>query len=109
MKFLNKIILMLALATCTSVFAEDEEPLMPDVAFPASIEKIDNSNIFVNWKIADKYYLYRNKFKFLSDTPDVVLDEHVGRTDDVDAFRSGVTDPGIADHEPITAKISGHP
>jgi len=47
---------------------EDEEPLMPDEAFVLNTKVIDASTVRVEWEIADKYYLYRDKFKFISET-----------------------------------------
>ncbi len=50
---------------------EDEEPLMPDEAFMLSTKVIDANTIRAEWKIADKYYLYRDKFKFVSETESI--------------------------------------
>jgi thiol:disulfide interchange protein DsbD len=47
---------------------DDEEPLMPDEAFALSTKIIDANTVRAEWKIADAYYLYKNKFKFISDT-----------------------------------------
>jgi thiol:disulfide interchange protein DsbD len=47
---------------------DEEEPLMPDEAFVLSTKVIDANTIRAEWKIADKYYLYKEKFKFVSDT-----------------------------------------
>jgi thiol:disulfide interchange protein DsbD len=53
----------------------DEEPLMPDEAFALSTNVIDANTVRVEWKIADKYYLYKNKFKFISDTDGITPGE----------------------------------
>lgn len=50
---------------------DDEEPLMPDEAFALSTKVIDANTVRAEWKIADKYYLYKNKFKFISDTESI--------------------------------------
>ncbi|MEE8379475.1 MAG: protein-disulfide reductase DsbD, partial [Gammaproteobacteria bacterium] len=50
---------------------DDEEPLMPDQAFALSTKVIDANTVRAEWIIADKYYLYRNKFKFISKTEGV--------------------------------------
>jgi len=50
---------------------EDEEPLMPDEAFALTTSVIDANTIRAEWKIADKYYLYRDKFKFVSETESI--------------------------------------
>ncbi len=42
----------------------DDEILEPDVAFKLTTDVKDANNIVANWQIADKHYLYRNKFKF---------------------------------------------
>lgn len=77
MKSIIKYLLTLALMLPGVLLAQfgDEEPLMPEVAFPAKISKVDNNTIFITWKIADRYYLYRNKFKFISDSDAITLDE----------------------------------
>lgn len=43
----------------------DDDILDPDDAFKLSTEIKDPNNIKVSWQIADKHYLYRNKFKFI--------------------------------------------
>ena len=77
MKSLFKYLLVLGLIFPGVLFAqyEDEEPLMPDVAFPAAVSNVDSNTISITWKIADRYYLYRNKFKFFSDSAAIELDE----------------------------------
>ena len=42
----------------------DDEILEPDVAFKLTTDVKDANNVVANWQIADKHYLYRNKFKF---------------------------------------------
>lgn len=42
----------------------DDEILEPDVAFRLTTDVKDANNVVANWRIADKHYLYRNKFKF---------------------------------------------
>ncbi|MDT8385500.1 MAG: protein-disulfide reductase DsbD [Gammaproteobacteria bacterium] len=54
---------------------DDEEPLMPDEAFALSTTVIDANTVRAEWKIADKYYLYKNKFKFISDTDGITPGE----------------------------------
>jgi len=43
---------------------EEEEFLTPDKAFILSTQKGNNQKLIAQWKIADGYYMYRNKFKF---------------------------------------------
>jgi thiol:disulfide interchange protein DsbD len=52
---------------------DDEEPLMPDQAFALSTKVIDANTVRAEWIIADKYYLYRNKFKFNSKTDGITI------------------------------------
>ena len=50
-----------------------QEFLPPDEAFAFSAELGANGNIIADWRIADGYYLYRDKFSFNSDTAGVQL------------------------------------
>lgn len=52
---------------------DDEEPLMPEDAFPAEVSTITSDTISVRWKIADKYYMYRSKFRFMTDAQSIQL------------------------------------
>ncbi|NOX76932.1 MAG: protein-disulfide reductase DsbD [Gammaproteobacteria bacterium] len=54
---------------------DDEEPLMPDQAFALSAEVINANMVRAEWEIADKYYLYRDKFKFTSNTAGITTGE----------------------------------
>jgi len=51
----------------------EEEFLKPDQAFAISAEASDGKTVRFNWQIAEGYYLYQSKFRFLSDTPGVEL------------------------------------
>jgi thiol:disulfide interchange protein DsbD len=51
----------------------DEEPLMPEEAFKFSAKMLDANTVRAQWDIAEGYYLYREKFKFKSNTPAVDL------------------------------------
>ena len=42
----------------------EDEILEPDVAFKLTTDVKDANNVVANWQIADKHYLYRDKFKF---------------------------------------------
>ncbi|MFO7602632.1 MAG: protein-disulfide reductase DsbD [Gammaproteobacteria bacterium] len=50
-----------------SVLANDE-PLMPDEAFKVSARADGPDAVLVEWDIAKGYYLYRDKFNFVSNT-----------------------------------------
>ncbi|GMR21128.1 MAG: protein-disulfide reductase DsbD [Gammaproteobacteria bacterium] len=41
-----------------------DELLEPDKAFALSTRVVDNSRLEASWKIADGYYMYKDKFKF---------------------------------------------
>lgn len=59
-----------------NAFALDPKDLLPpDEAFQVSAQALSPDRIKVEWKIADGYYLYRNKFGFKSATPDVTINE----------------------------------
>ena len=49
----------------------DQEPLAPDQAFKLSSKVLGADMIRAEWTIVDGYYLYRDKFKFISNTPGV--------------------------------------
>ena len=49
----------------------EREFLKPDQAFVISARAENDSTIRVNWQIAEGYYLYESKFRFLSDVPGV--------------------------------------
>lgn len=51
----------------------DEEPLLPDQAFVLSTKVIDANTVRAEWDITDKYYMYRDKFKFVSETDGITL------------------------------------
>lgn len=61
-----------SLALCSHALAE-EEFLTPDQAFAISAVDEENGIIRVVWRIADGYYMYRSKFRFLTDTPGLEL------------------------------------
>lgn len=52
----------------------EQELLEPDKAFAFSAE-VRDGKIHAQWKMADGYYLYRNKLRFSTDTPGVRLGE----------------------------------
>ena len=55
----------------------DEEPLSPDQAFVLSTKVLGADMIRAEWDIVDGYYLYKEKFKFVSNTPGITLGEAV--------------------------------
>jgi thiol:disulfide interchange protein DsbD len=70
-RFLTFLILLL---TAPALFAFDDDFLMPDEAFKPTVTA-DGNTITASWEIADGYYLYKEKFRFESQTPAVTLGE----------------------------------
>ena len=61
--------------THTAIALESEDELLePDKAFPFLVE-VQGDSLQAEWNIADKYYLYRDKIRFSSDTPGISLGE----------------------------------
>lgn len=54
-----------------------EEPLMPEQAFILTTSVTGADMIRAEWQIADAYYMYRDKFRFISNTPDITLGEAI--------------------------------
>ncbi len=54
---------------------EEDEYLKPDEAFQLTVDTAGNNMIEATWQIAEGYYLYEKRFKFKSESPDVVLGE----------------------------------
>ncbi|MGD8956054.1 MAG: protein-disulfide reductase DsbD N-terminal domain-containing protein, partial [Chromatiaceae bacterium] len=53
----------------------EQEFLKPDQAFAISAQAAADEQVRFNWQIADGYYLYQSKFRFLSDTDGVEFGE----------------------------------
>lgn len=39
----------------------DSQPLLPEQAFPLTVERTDAENLTISWQLPDGYYLYRDK------------------------------------------------
>jgi thiol:disulfide interchange protein DsbD len=52
----------------------EDEPLPPEQAFVLSTEILSADMIRAKWHIVDGYYMYRDKFKFESNTPGITAD-----------------------------------
>ena len=65
------------LALCLSLFAcgvaAEDDLLPPDQAFKFSARRVDAGSIEVRWRIADGYYMYRDKFRFSAQPGTVAL------------------------------------
>src|SRR5450759_4056778 len=66
-------ILALLLTLFPPAFAGAQELLDPAVAFKFSAQAIDAGTIEVRYRIADGYYMYRDKFKFAVEPATVKL------------------------------------
>ena len=60
----NSVAAIGSLSDSLGLGGNEDEILEPDVAFRLTTDVKDANNIVANWQIADKHYLYRNKFKF---------------------------------------------
>jgi thioredoxin:protein disulfide reductase len=66
--------LMACLAWClTSAAAAEDDLLPPDRAFKFSARAVDAGSVEVRYRIADGYYMYREKFRFSAQPATVVL------------------------------------
>ena len=63
------------LLTLLSAPLRGQEPLDPEKAFRFSARVVDGATLEARWQIADGYYMYRDKFKFSADSPEVKLGE----------------------------------
>ncbi|NOY67692.1 MAG: protein-disulfide reductase DsbD [Gammaproteobacteria bacterium] len=72
MKKLLATLFALFLLNPATVFAE-EEPLPQEQAFPMTASATDANTIIAEWKVADTYYLYHNKFSFRTNTAGITL------------------------------------
>ena len=52
----------------------EDEPLPPEQAFVLSTEVLSADMIRAKWHVVDGYYLYREKFKFESNSPGITTD-----------------------------------
>lgn len=57
----------------TAVALDSKDLLPPDEAFKLSVSASTPENVELSWKIADGYHLYRDKFKFQSQTDTIQL------------------------------------
>ena len=114
--------LFLLVAAVPGIQAE-QEFLKPDQAFVISAQAVNGDTLIVNWDIAEGYYLYQSKFRFLSDTggiefgePDLppALTENDPVFGDVEIYRNNVSIqvpitavPGNADMFKLQARSQG--
>lgn len=67
--------LLLPLLTLLPAAHAEQEFLRPDQAFVISAEAVAPDRVAVHWRIADGYYLYQSKFRFVSETAGVEFGE----------------------------------
>ncbi|MDH5184363.1 MAG: protein-disulfide reductase DsbD [Gammaproteobacteria bacterium] len=67
------LLLLLAIMLMPYAQANEDELLDPEVAFAIQVQAVDTDTVRATWKIADGYYMYRDKFVFESTTPGVSL------------------------------------
>jgi len=68
------IALLLSLLPVVAFAINDSQELLePDQAFALTLKARDANTLEASWKIADGYYMYRDKFKFESLDPAIVL------------------------------------
>ena len=76
MRKLLLLILLGCIGFCSMAFALDQdEPLPADEAFQFAAELRDVKTVSLSWHIADGYYLYKQKFKFLPQTPGIDVEQ----------------------------------
>ena len=75
-KIISTLLLSVLVGWAITGLAQDE-PLMPDEAFAFKATVIDANTVRAEWTIADKYYLYRDKIRFSTDTPEIGLGQYV--------------------------------
>ena len=61
----------------TSFAIDQDDLLKPDIAFKGSLTQVSPDKIKATWEIAEGYYLYRKRFSFKSDNPNITLGEPV--------------------------------
>jgi thiol:disulfide interchange protein DsbD len=71
MPFTHLIFFCLLLISNLAFAATNDEPLPPDLAFKISAKVVGTDQLAITWDIADGYYLYRDKMKFISKTEQI--------------------------------------
>ncbi len=71
------LLLFLFSSPAWSLFDDEPEPLKPDEAFKLKAYAVSPNIIRAEWKIANEYYLYKEKFKFTTKSKGVGIGEPV--------------------------------
>jgi thiol:disulfide interchange protein DsbD len=70
---MRRLLLALLLAAASAAHAAGDELLEPDKAFRFSAQALDAGTAEVRYRIADGYYLYRERFRFAAEPASVTL------------------------------------
>ena len=71
------ILLLTSLCVVAQQIPADDDLLMPDQAFQISGRTDGPEQLIVEWRIADGYYMYRDKVRFETDSPGIKLAEAI--------------------------------
>ncbi|MGB9429658.1 MAG: protein-disulfide reductase DsbD [Gammaproteobacteria bacterium] len=92
-------LLLSLLALLPALVRADNQPLPPDQVYRLQVQP-QNGVLMAHWDILPGYYLYKNKFQFISQSPGIVLDaaqfpagenHHDQFFGDQEIYRNGVT------------------
>lgn len=87
---MKKLLVLLFLFVSTNLLAVGGDDLLkPNKAFQVSVKASNADTLIATWNIADGYYMYRKRFSFSTDTPNVTLGDPVypeGTTTDDPSF-----------------------
>ncbi|MEW8157472.1 MAG: protein-disulfide reductase DsbD N-terminal domain-containing protein, partial [Candidatus Thiodiazotropha endolucinida] len=68
-------LMLLVLSSLSMAAWNEEDLLLPDQAFQISGRTDGTEKLLVEWRIADGYYMYRDKIQFDSDTIGIEIGE----------------------------------
>ena len=71
MPFTHLIFICLLLISKLAFAVANDEPLPPEQAFKIIAKAVSANQLEISWDIADGYYLYRDKMKFISKTDEI--------------------------------------
>ena len=104
-KLLCALLALLALPALAldSIGGPEQELLDPDQAFEFNASVINDTTLQASWKIADGYYMYRERIRFNTDTAGIELGESTlpaGKIKNDEFFgeNSRVSQPGNCHH-----------
>jgi thiol:disulfide interchange protein DsbD len=71
--------LALVFTAATAAAAEPGELLAPEKAFRMSVRPLDARTVEVEFRIADGYYMYRDRFRFATESGKAIADVRIPR------------------------------